>query len=310
MILCITPNPALDITMVVPDFSLAQVHRSQHTVVAAGGKGVNVARAIQNLGGEPICGGFLGGHTGDRIVDLMHTEDLPHVWTYIKGETRTCCIVADTASGKATVINDYGPTITGAEWAQFVADVKHTAEAKACICFSGSLPPGSPVDEFAALVRDLSAAGQTVWVDTSGKSLLAMLGIPGIGIKVNDDEAGAILGRRLATPDDCAVAAAEFVQRGAVGVAITLGARGAVYADSQGAWLAVPPSVKVMDAVGSGDSFFAGLALALTNNLPGDQALAWATAAGTANAMSVGGGAFTRAEFDTVLAQTRITRLS
>ncbi|MBN8595680.1 MAG: 1-phosphofructokinase family hexose kinase [Anaerolineae bacterium] len=310
MIFCITPNPALDITMVVPDFTLAQVQRSRHTVVAAGGKGINVARAIQNLGGEPICGGFLGGHTGDRIVDLMHDEDLPHVWTFIKAETRTCCIVADTTSGKATVINDYGPTVSDADWEHFIHDVKHTAEGKSCICFSGSLPPGSPMDQFVGLVRDLSTIGHTIWVDTSGKSLQAMIGIPGIGIKVNDDEAGAILGRTLATPDDCAGAAAEFVQHGASGVAITLGARGAVYADPHGAWLAVPPAVKVMDAVGSGDSFLAGLVVGITRPMPGNEALAYATAAGTANAMSVGGGAFTRAEFESVLVETQVTRLS
>lgn len=310
MIFCITPNPALDITMVVPDFTLAQVQRSRHTVVAAGGKGINVARAIQNLGGEPICGGFLGGHTGDRIVDLMHEEDLPHVWTFIKAETRTCCIVADTTSGKATVINDYGPTVSDADWEHFIQDVKHTAEGKSCICFSGSLPPGSPMDHFVGLVRDLSTTGQAIWVDTSGKSLQAMIGIPGIGIKVNDDEVGAILGRTLATPDDCASAAAEIVQHGASGVAITLGARGAVYADRHGAWLAVPPTVKVMDAVGSGDSFLAGLVVGITRLLPGNEALAYATAAGTANAMSVGGGAFTRAEFESVLVETQVTRLS
>jgi 1-phosphofructokinase family hexose kinase len=309
MILCITPNPALDITMVVPDFSLAQVHRSQQTVVAAGGKGINVARAIQNLGGEPICGGFLGGHTGDRIVDLMHAEDLPHVWTFIKAETRTCCIVADTASGKATVINDYGPTVSEADWVHFVADVRHAAEAKDCVCFSGSLPPGSPIEQFIALVRGLSASGQPVWVDTSGKPLQAMIGIPGIGIKVNDDEAGAILGRPLSTAADCAAAARDFLQQGAVGVAITLGARGAVYADESGAWLATPPSVTVMDAVGSGDSFLAGLVVALTRHLPGSEALRYAAAAGTANAMSVGGGAFTRAEFEAVLAQTELEAL-
>ncbi len=310
MIFCITPNPALDITMVVPDFALAQVQRSRHTVVAAGGKGINVARAIQNLGGQPICGGFLGGYTGDRIVDLMHEEDLPHVWTFIKAETRTCCIVADTTSGKATVINDYGPTVSDADWEHFIHDVKHTAEGKSCICFSGSLPPGSPMDQFVGLVRDLSTTGHTIWVDTSGKSLQAMIGIPGIGIKVNDDEAGAILGRALATADDCARAAAEIVQHGASGVAITLGARGAVYADPNGAWLAVPPTVKVMDAVGSGDSFLAGLVVGITRLLPGNEALAYATAAGTANAMSVGGGAFTPAEFESILVETQVTRLS
>jgi len=64
MILCITPNPAIDRTLIVPKLALGNVHRAQQVIVAAGGKGLNVARAIRTLGGESLCMGFAGGYSG------------------------------------------------------------------------------------------------------------------------------------------------------------------------------------------------------------------------------------------------------
>jgi fructose-1-phosphate kinase PfkB-like protein len=70
MILCLTPNPAIDRTLVVPNLTLGKVHRASETIVAAGGKGLNVARAIRLLGGESCCMGFAGGHSGHLFADL------------------------------------------------------------------------------------------------------------------------------------------------------------------------------------------------------------------------------------------------
>jgi len=70
MIICITPNPAIDRTLILPRLVAGKVHRAEKVIVAAGGKGLNVARAISTLGGEPLCMGFLGGHTGQLLADL------------------------------------------------------------------------------------------------------------------------------------------------------------------------------------------------------------------------------------------------
>src|ERR671925_314215 len=64
MILCITPNPAIDRTLLLPHLTLGNVHRAENIMVAAGGKGLNVARTIRILGGAPLCMGFAGGHSG------------------------------------------------------------------------------------------------------------------------------------------------------------------------------------------------------------------------------------------------------
>ena len=39
-IICVTPNPALDLTLVVPDFKTGRVMRASQSISAAGGKGV------------------------------------------------------------------------------------------------------------------------------------------------------------------------------------------------------------------------------------------------------------------------------
>lgn len=46
MILCLTPNPAIDRTLLLPSLKLGNINRAEKIIVAAGGKGLNVARTI------------------------------------------------------------------------------------------------------------------------------------------------------------------------------------------------------------------------------------------------------------------------
>jgi 1-phosphofructokinase family hexose kinase len=310
MILCVTFNPAIDRTMVVPDFAKGGVFRPRQTVVAPGGKGVNVARAVRILGGEPLCAGFLGGFSGRFFENMLREEGLQGRWTWLTdGEMRTCVILADPDRGFTTVINEPGPSVVAADWARLRDDVLQASAAVDFVSLSGSLPPGSPIEAFVGLVGDLVAAGKHVWVDTSGAPLQAVPRMPGVAIKVNDEEAGALTGAAIRNVAD-AVAAAQVVCV-ATGqcVLITMGGQGAILTDGRDAWHAVPPPVAIKSGVGSGDSFLAGLLAALARGESYSMALAQATAAGTANALSIGGGSFTRAEFETILRETQITLL-
>src|SRR5678815_4464903 len=105
MILCITPNPAIDRTLLVPNLTLGNVQRAQQTIVAAGGKGLNVARAIRTLGGEAVAMGFAGGHAGRLLGDLAQAEGLDSSWTWTNSETRTCTILIR-QDGDATEIDE------------------------------------------------------------------------------------------------------------------------------------------------------------------------------------------------------------
>jgi 1-phosphofructokinase family hexose kinase len=308
VILCVTPNPAIDRTLVVPGFKPGAAFRPTSQLAAPGGKGVNVARAIHILGGNALCAGFIGGGTGRQLAELAEREGLNAAWTWIDGETRTCIIVAD-PDAEATVINENGPVVTAAEWARLEADILRESVGSSAVCFSGSLPQGALPGAFAGLLGTLREAGRTVWVDTSGAALAAALTVPGLNIKVNGEEAGSALELTVQDIGSAAPAAAQLRARGAEIAVLTLGGQGAVLAHEAGCWHAQPPPVKVMSSVGSGDSFLAGLVQGFAAGLTPDEALRWGAAAGTANAMSVVGGRFSQQDFESVLAGTTVTRL-
>jgi 1-phosphofructokinase family hexose kinase len=306
MILCISPNPALDHTVVVDTFNPGSVHRVTSALLAAGGKGINVLRAIKLLGGQGLGLGFLGGATGKRIAELCDHEQLTAVWTWIENETRTCVIIVDLAQGHATVINEKGAHTTNEDWQRLTDDVQRESTAASALCFSGSLPPGITHHQYVDLLSRVNQVGRTVWVDTSGESLRAAIHIPGIIIKVNGDEAGAILGTMVDSPDAALQAASTLRTYGPSAVVITLGAKGAVFAHGTGSWYAQPPAIKAIDAVGSGDSFLAGIAHAIDQGFDPGTALRYGVAAGAANATTVGGGDFPLDTFHHCLENTRL----
>ncbi len=308
MIFCVSPNSALDHTLVVPSFKQGHVLRAESSLAAAGGKGLNVARAAQILGAKTRSFCFLGGRTGNTIAALAQQESLDGDWTWINGETRTCVIVAD-AAGEATVINEQGPSVTTTDWSNLNQSVMLRLNDASDVCFSGSLPPNSPLEMFLELVNAVRDAGKRVWVDTSNAPLHAVLPINGITIKINGDEAGEILGKTVNTPQLAVSAALEFQRRGTGNVVITLGKDGAVMVDASGHWWAKPPAIHVKDPIGSGDSFLAGLVTAVASGLSADIALKHAVAAGAANATTVGGGDFPLETFNQILAETSIQAL-
>lgn len=309
MILCVTPNPAIDRTLLVPDFRLGDVSRAQAVLTVAGGKGLNVARVVRLLGGDALCAGPLGGHSGRWFADLAAREGLRARWTPIAAETRFAIIIADGSGRDASLINEPGPPITSAEWDAFAADVRREAAAARTITFSGSVPSGPTPEQFAALLRACVEAGAETWADSSGAWLAAAAGVRGLNVKVNGSEVEAIAGRAVADAAE-AVALADRArrERGLARVVLTLGRRGAVLAGAAGAWVAQPPEVKAVSSVASGDAFLAALALALSQGAAEDGALARGVAAGAANAMSVGGGQFALADYERALAGVRCAR--
>lgn len=305
MILCITPNPAIDRTILLSQFVLGNVHRAQKTIVAAGGKGLNVARAIRILGSEPLCVGFAGGHSGRLLADLARDESLPSSWTWTAAETRTCTILV--AEDKdATLINEPGMSVSSSDWKQLQQDIGQRLDSVDRVCLSGSLPPDSSAADLQSLLRMLTDSGKQVWVDTSGSALEAALAIPNICIKVNGDEIREIIGVPVNDLSSAGRALDLLGQRAPATCVITLGSAGAVLATSTKRWFAQGPQVRVVSTVGSGDAFLGGLVSALDRGQDWPEALCSGVAAGTANALSAGGGRFAFHDFQTIREQTRI----
>jgi 1-phosphofructokinase family hexose kinase len=306
MILCVTPNPALDRTLTVPGFRMHEVSRATRVMQAAGGKGMNVARVTRLLGGEAICAGLLGGHTGRLLAQLAAAEDLIGHWTWIEEETRIATAVADESGRDATLINEPGPVVSDAQWQQFAESVAQVAQNAQAVTFCGSVPIGPAPAQFAGMLSACAGQGIPVWADTSGEWLRVATGVRGVNIKVNGDEIAVLAGRAVAGVQDAARAARALQhERGLTRVVITLGKHGAAMAGTTGAWIATPPRVHAVSTIGSGDAFLAGLVNALNLGADEPDALRCAIAAGSANAISVGAGRFDLADYRDALAQVR-----
>src|SRR5258708_34759248 len=109
MIVTVTLNAAIDRTLTVPNFQRGQRHRASAGVTLAGGKGINVARALKMLGVPVVATGLVGGTTGTRIVEELTNEAILNDFVHIEGESRTSTAVVDSTGGTYTEINEWGP---------------------------------------------------------------------------------------------------------------------------------------------------------------------------------------------------------
>src|ERR671933_947454 len=109
MIVTVTLNAAVDRTLTVPNFQLGQRHRASAALTLAGGKGINVARALKTLGIPVVATGLAGGRTGTRIVEELTAEAILNDFVRIVDESRTTTAVVDPTSGSSTEIVEWGP---------------------------------------------------------------------------------------------------------------------------------------------------------------------------------------------------------
>ena len=310
MILSVTPNPAIDRTLLVRGHVHGGTLRTQETLVAAGGKGINVARTVKRLGAEATCAGFLAGHSGRFIAEKVADEGLASHWTNIKNrESRSCIILIDPETNQTAVINENGPRLDMFDWEHLHDDILEAAQSASIVCFCGSVPPSPNLSVYETLLRQLHTSGKPVWVDSSGDALTCAASVQGIALKVNAEEAAALLNQPITNAESAASAAQELHQKSSAPVVITLGIQGAVYADSTGVWHAEPPTVTVKNAVGSGDAFLGGLLVALEKGLPVADALKQATATGTVNALSVAMASFELDELQKIADETQIRQI-
>ncbi len=309
-ILCVTPNPSIDRTWVVPGFAAGCVWRAQDVSAQCGGKGVNVARVLGRLGRQAIAAGPVGGHTGRHATDLAALEGLKTAWTWTTAETRTCAIIVNPETGDATVVNEPGPMLSPADWDRLIDDAAAAAGDCAAIAISGSLPRGVAPDAVARLIEAIRDRCSDVYVDTSGDALVKAVASRPLAIKVNGDEVGALTGVPCASHAEAVAAAMMLRRQGIALAAVTLGVGGAVLVDAAGAWTATAPSIDVVNPIGSGDAFLAALIAARLDGLPPGACLRQAIAAGTANALAATGGDLRREDVEQLARETVVNAVT
>ncbi len=309
-IICVTPNVALDRTLVVPDFAVGHISRIKRGVVVPGGKGLNMMRAVKILGGQPLSMGLLGGHTGRMVAAMAREAGYEAEWTWFDGETRTCIIIAD-ADGVSTVINESGQ-VGSSDWRALVDDVCRVAEKQrvSAICFCGSVPEGAPADAPADAIQRLKDLGKRVWIDTSGRVLSNAIAAKPFAIKVNAEELAAAMKFDAQERTEVIAAAKDLLNDGIQILVVSLGAEGALLFAKDVLLKATPPRIQPVDPIASGDCLHAGIVTALARGESHAEAIRSGVAAGAVNALYAGGAQFAYSHYLQILSETRVENLS
>jgi tagatose 6-phosphate kinase len=308
MELIVTPNLALDRILNVETLAVGAVQRATAPIVRAGGKGVNIARAMIAAGASPLVLGMLGGVAGENIAAEMEAEGLALEPVEIAGENRTCFIINSRLDGRETVINEPGPNVKPVEFVNFVNKYSLLlADADLVIC-SGSLPPGVEADAYRTMIDMANREGKRCLLDVAGEVLRASIDASPYIAKVNHREAGELLRLSIESVSDARFACERMCALGARNAVVTLGAEGAVGLFHGRCWYVKGPRVERAHAVGSGDAFLAGLALAMRRGYAPKEMLRYAAAFGTGSART-GISRFSMEEVESVLRETTVERV-
>ena len=156
MIVTVTLNAAIDRTLTVPNFQRGQRHRASAGLTLAGGKGINVARALKTLGVPVVATGLVGGATGTRIVEELTAEAILNDFVRIDGESRTSTAVVDPTGGTYTEINEWGPAVRAEELEMLLEKLRYLTQGAELVVFAGSLPRDVADDFYAEAIRELA----------------------------------------------------------------------------------------------------------------------------------------------------------
>jgi tagatose 6-phosphate kinase len=307
-ILCVNANAAVDKTVVVENFTLNKIHRPSLELVLPGGKSCNVARAASTLGLPAVVTGWVGGHAGNFIEAALREEGIEAAFIHTSLESRTCLSIVDPANHTLTEIYEKGRPVSEADLQAFTRLYREWLGRVDLVTLSGSLPAGVSPRLFADLALQAREAEVRAVLDTSGEALRLGVaeGRPYM-LKCNRFELAELTGQPLDSLEELKQAARELAERREMLVVVTLGAAGAVAVAEQRLWLAHPPRIEAVSAVGSGDAFLAGLACGLLGGRSFGEALRLAVAAGSANALQLGAGRLALEDVEALLGQVVVT---
>jgi 1-phosphofructokinase family hexose kinase len=306
-------NAALDRTLTVPNFRRGQRHRASQGLTLAGGKGINVARALKLLGVPVVATGLAGGRTGTRIVEQLTSEAILNDFVRIADESRTSTAVVDPTSSTYTEINEWGPHVEPAELEILVEKLHYLSRGADLVVFSGSLPRGVDEGFYAEAIRELNRRGVRAALDSEGEPLRRGIEAEPYLVAPNQPEAESLVGQEFRDEADFAVALEELAGMGARNVLIThedgcfaliREARGPYHRYS-----ASTPRLEAVSEVGAGDVLLAAFAAERLEGATTVEALRKAVAAGAASTLELGAGRFEPREAGRLVPAVKVSEL-
>lgn len=269
-VLVINANPLLNLVY-GGDFIPSAVNRVQGLTMMAEGKGVNVARVLARHGHRVVLAGFAGGHSGAWLRELICAEGVEDRFVETAAPLRVGFMAAGPSEGHPTTVFPNGFPVTFGECRALLAQIESLLGSARLVVASGSVPDPIAEKLYAQIVLLCARNSIPCWVDAYGPCMRQTLQGP--------------VSPALAKPNRQELDQGlpwERVEE----LHITDGG-GTVEVNHrrEGRWRVIPPSIRQVNPVGSGDCYIAGLAHGWLEGLAFEDRLRYSTAAGTANAL-------------------------
>jgi 1-phosphofructokinase/tagatose 6-phosphate kinase len=262
---------------------------------AAGGKGINVARALKRLGVPVVATGLVGGRTGTRIIEELTGEAILNDFVRIADESRTSTAVVDPTGGSYTEINEWGPHVEPEELDMLLEKLRYLSSGAEFVVLAGSLPRGVDAGFYGELIRELSRRQVPTVLDSEAEPLRLGLEAEPFLVSPNQREAEALVGQEFYERQDFALALEHIAELGARNVLITTEA-GCVALLREGRearrFRADAPRLEPVSTVGAGDVLLGAYLAARHTGRTNAEALRAAVATGAASTLEVGAGRF------------------
>ena len=238
-----------------------------------------------NFGVPNVALGFVGGFAGLEIEGLLINEGVNFDFIRISEETRTNIII--NTNNNQIIISAKGPNIPPFELTKLIEKINNL-DNPSYVVISGSLPEGLKPAVYAKIIDMAKSKSATVVLDTDGDVLKFNISHKPDIIKPNRHELSRVVGRDVKTIEDAVIAAKEINRMGVRIVLVSLGKDGIVYVSQNAIMHATPPTVKVVNTIGAGDSAVAGFIYAKHMGFSDEEALKYAVATGTATTLKPG----------------------
>jgi len=312
MIVTVTLNAAIDRTLVVPNFQPGHRHRASVGFPSAGGKGINVARALKRLGAPVVGTGLAGGRTGTLLVEELTNEGILNDFVRIRHESRTSIAVLDPTSNAYTEIYEWGPEVEDEELEILREKIAYLAQRAEFVVLAGSLPRGVDTGIYGDLVRELNRGQLLAVVDAEGEPLSQAVEAEPYLVSPNQQEAEALVGHEFVDEEDLAAGLDEIAELGARNVLITLptGCYALLREDRTELRVrATAPQMEAISTVGAGDTLLAGFLAARVAGKSFEDAVRAAVAAGAASVIEAGPGRFDPREASRLTSLVQLERI-
>ena len=285
-IITITLNPAFDVHCTGKSLTIYHENFVKTTSVEAGGKGINLSRALaaNNIPNETVV--VVGKENAEPFQNALEADGLWVIPIVTPGRIRENITIHEENLPETRISFDGFPC--NPNILQEITGRIGPVDRNTVIAFTGSAPIGIDPDSILSFLKSFQNQGAKIVIDSRTIPFQKLVAFHPWLIKPNRDEAAVFSGRAIRNLEDAVAIAQEFHQTGIANVLLTLGNDGAVLACKEGVFRAKVPSVAAKSTIGAGDSTIAGFIDGTMRGLDTQNLLKCAVAYGTAACMQEG----------------------